>query len=58
MPFFGRGGRKRPPPTGVGLTKQQKHCEKPKKIFAFQIGHFEIGKVTKFEGVLRLFWGF
>ena len=32
--------------------------EKPKKkIFAFQIGHIEIGKVTKFGVVWRPFEG-
>ena len=37
------------------LTKQQKHCEKPKKNFAFQIGHIEIGEVMKFGVIWRPF---
>ena len=38
------------------LLNTQNHCEKPKNIFfAFQIGHIEIGKVTKFGDVWRPF---
>ena len=39
------------------LLTTENHCEKPKKIFDFQIGHIEIGKVTKFGVIWRLFWG-
>ena len=40
------------------LLNTQNHCEKRrKKIGAFQIGHIEIEKVTKFGGIWRPFWG-
>ena len=33
----------------------QNHCEKTNFFFAFQIGHIEIGKVTKFGVIWRPF---
>ena len=63
-PISGGGMFNPPPPPTVnhpydpqnGLQTPQNHCEKNKKIvFAYQIGHIEIGKVTKFWGVWRPF---
>ena len=40
------------------LRNTENRCEKPKILFfCFQTGHIEIGKITKFGGVWRPFWG-
>ena len=46
---WGGGGVRHHP-----LLNAQNHCEKQKKCFAFQIGHIEIGKVTKFWAQIGL----
>ena len=49
-----RGGGCLPPPP----SKHPKSLWKTQKFFfAFQIGHIEIGKVTKFGVICRPFWG-